>query len=360
LRAHFGTWLALALLWALIGPALAAPSTAVVIGIEHTEGMPSGLNLVGAEARARDLGAVLRQRAGVSQVVVLTGASATRASIDAALQDSLASTDLGGTVIWVFEGHGVGGDYGDPHILASDSRLDRLTETAIDVAKLGQHASDGVVDRVVFVLLDTSHPGSLGRMALIGPTVEDWPGSAEWLGVVSAAGPGEVAPAGAMLPVAARAFEGAADKDGDGRITWGELSTFLVSGHGDRGLTKVHAAGGLSGDRVLVQLREAAPTPRPPEARSAPRDVPWKAISWGMLIAGGVSGTASLGMYAAKRSSCDTVEGQTVCGSGSGYKSYQRTQHSLGVVGGGLIALGAGFQFVGADDPVWVRVGGRF
>jgi hypothetical protein len=345
------------------GVVQAAPTRAVVVAVGQTEALPAELALVGIEQRAESLVETLKERGGISDVHLLTGASATRAAVVTALQDSLRSTASDAVILWIFEGHGVGGDYGDPHLLAVDSHLDQLATSAVEIGALTQSIQADIGARTLFVLLDVSHSGAHVRTALIGPSVDDWPTTLPSLGVVSASGPGESAPVGTMLPVLRRGLEGAADTNSDQQITWGELSNFLVSGHGDQSLKGVRAAGGIQGDKVLINLKqlpappEPTPTPTPPLAQRA---VPWRAISWGLLVAGGVSGATSVGMYAAKRGTCSTQGGITRCGSGEEYARYQRTQHALGWVGGGLIAVGAGLRFTAMDDSFRVRFGGRF
>lgn len=343
------------------GVAQAVPTRAVVVAVGQTEALPPELALVGIGQRAESLVETLKERGGISDVHLLTGASATRAATVAALKDSLRSTASDAVILWIFEGHGVGGDYGDPHLLAADSRLDQLATSAVEIAALTQSVQADIGARTLFVLLDLSHSGAHDRTALIGPSVDDWPTTLPSLGVVSASGPGEAAPVGTMLPVLRRGLEGAADANGNQQITWGELSNFLVSGHGDQSLKGVRAAGGIQGDQVLINLKQLPAPPVPtPTPDLAQRAVPWRAISWGLLVAGGVSGATSVGMYAAKRGTCSTQGGITRCGSGEGYARYQRTQHALGWVGGGLIAVGAGLRFTAMDDSFRVRFGGRF
>ncbi len=358
--ARLGMWIGLLVLGVGTRAALAADSEAVVVGITQSGDLPADLALRGAQQRAEALSEVLQGRASFTEVRLLKGASATKAALLQAFTASLEETGSGGLILWVVEGHGVGGDYGDPLFLPADVSLERLEETAIDMGALAHLAASRLGDRALVVVLDSSHAEAHERLALVGATVDDWSSAGANVGVVSAAGPGQTAEAGALVLVVTQALDGAADGNADGRITWSEFSEFVVSGHGSETLTTVQSGGALSGDRTIVQLPVDAPVKPPSTASAAGNPVPWKAISWGLIMAGGVSGAASLGMYAGKRSGCERQGGQTSCGSGAAYGRYQRTQHALGWVGGGLIVAGVGLQFVGLDGPVRVRVGGRF
>lgn len=217
------------LLLTLVGPAAAeAPRrTAVVVGIEAYAHLDQQHRVQGARDDAMRVAEALETRGGFQHVRLLTDASATRTAIESLFADSLG---LGPQDLFLlyFVGHGIGGDFGEPHLLTYDSDPDTVERSAWPVAELAASISGGTKAGSIVVITDTSHGGSLENLALMGPSPEQWPAFDRPSMVISASGPREPAVAGALAQAFAGAISGRADSSADGVVTTGELYRHLV------------------------------------------------------------------------------------------------------------------------------------
>ncbi len=219
------TFLALTLLPSL---ALAQQRTAVVVGIESYEHLPSDLRVTGAREDAMHVAEALETRGGFQHVQLLTDSSATRSAIESLLSGGLG---LGESDIFLlyFVGHGIGGDFGEPRLLTYDTDPDNLERSSWPVIELGQALASGIQAGHVVVVTDASHDGVLEGLALLGPLPDQWPdlGSDSSM-VVSAGGPRETAAPQVMAEAFASGVSGRADGSGDGAVSSGELYRHLV------------------------------------------------------------------------------------------------------------------------------------
>jgi hypothetical protein len=336
----------------LIGLLLAVPlahaddRTALVVGIETVSGGDPGSVIEGAAERAVQLGQTL-DAAGFTGVTVLTGAQATQAGIRAALALALASGGPDSTLVFFFEGHGIGGDYGDARLLSADDKPDTMSTTAMDVERLSPLLVGA--DRKVVVITDAVHKGSLAGTELKGPVASDWTNPGPHLAVISATSTGETSTPGLLQAALVAGLEGDADKDKSGAITLGELIHFLrmrVGAVSGGRMTPVRV-GGL-GDGHLIATAVRAPSPEVVAvAPSAPRTAGrFRSVGVGVAAAGTGLGALSLGMYAAKRGDCQQQPQGLVCGDSAAYMTYRRIQHSMGWAGGILLAAGTGLWFM--------------
>jgi len=327
----------------------------VVVGIEQVVDFDDALALTGAHDRAAKLGTAL-EGAGYEKVTVLTGAGATREAIQSALEESIEATAPGGTVVWVFEGHGIGGDYGDAHLLAADGRVDALATTGFDVARLPADLFRMLDTRSLLVVTDAVHAGDHQGTALIGPVATDWYSSGTNFGVLSAVGTGQTAIPGLFVEGLTEAVLGAGDGDGDGSTTTGELITFLRNQVGNKSGGRMHPArAGKMEDHypLFTSLALAKPATNEVADPSAGRSTAssssmLRTVSWGTMIAGTVSGATSIGLYAAKRSECVSGDVGLICGDSEAYTGYKNLQHITGWVGGGLLLTGVGLYVLDA------------
>ena len=350
----------------------AADRVAVVVGIDNVQGFGSDLAITGAEDRAVALREALL-KAGFGRVAVIAGGTPNSAeAIQTALEDALSHVDPGGMLLWVFEGHGIGGDYGDAQLLGGTSASE-----GIDVARLPVDLGARLGNRKLVVLTDAVHAGKHDGGALIGPVAADWYNTGEKFAVISATGPGQVATTGLFIQTLTDAIGGPADKDQDGRITIGELVSHLRTEVGDTSGGRMHPgrAGDLADGHVLMTPAPRDPAPRdPPPPQPQPVHPPvveqpvvqsfTRPASYVALATGTAMGLASLVMYAAKRSSCQqTIQG-LACGNNTGYTSYRRIQHTTGWLGGGLVLAGVGLQFLDMGPvsmgPGAVHLSGRY
>ncbi len=202
---------------------------ALVIGISDYEHLPPTARVDNARSEAADLQRVLEQSGGYSEVRLLTDASATLANLQTALKDQAAAeAGVNDTFLLYFVGEGVGADYGDPRILLYDSDPDALEATSMSIADL-----DGYIEKYVHckgysVVLDAAHEGSLNKLALLGPTGDQWPGKGRSDFVVSAAGPHQAGKPGVFAGAFLDGIAGRADSNSDGTVTASELNNYLV------------------------------------------------------------------------------------------------------------------------------------
>ena len=299
-----------ALLWG-VPEAHAVDRAAVVVGIERVEGLGDEHKIDGAHLRAAGLGKAL-ERAGYDKVTVLTGAKASRAGIRAALDNAIGVLEPSGTLLWVFEGHGIGGDYGDAQLLGSDSSSDGL-----DVARLPAELAEKLGGRSLVVVTDAVHAGKHGDTALIGPLASDWYALGKQFAAISSTGAGQVATSGLFIDRLSTAVSGGADGDSDGKVTVSELVGYLRKAVGDASGGRMHPsrAGGLDDGHVLMlpattgvvpaPVAPIVPAPRGEQVRKGRSAI--RPVTFVTMAAGAVLGTTSVVMYVTKQSSCEAI-----------------------------------------------------
>jgi hypothetical protein len=327
--------------------------------------MDPELSITGAEERAARLGATLKDR-GFERVVVLTGGEASRAAIRTALDSAVAAIEPGGTLVFVFEGHGVGGDYGDARLLSADEAPDGEGATGLDVERLPSTLLSQDPTKRIVVLTDAVHSGTANGSALIGPVAQDWVAPGERFGSISATNSGLGSTPGVFQGALQDGLEGGADVDGNGHISLGELMGFLQGAVSTQSSGRMHPmrSGGLGDEMVLSTLVTApevsvalvAPTPRVAGH--------YRKLGTRVGIAGGVVGATSLAMYAIKRSDCVQDAQGLNCGDSAGYATYQRLQNISGWTAGALLATGAGLWLLNSGPvalgPGTVQLSGQF
>ena len=157
---------------------------------------------------------------------MLTGPRATKAAVQAAIEDAIGAVDADGTVMFVYEGHGIGGDYGDARLLSFDDTPEDMSSTGMDVERIPSRLGAVGTGRKMVVLTDAVHRGAVSGLALIGPQASDWlPGSS--FAVVSSTGPDQVSTPGMFQSVLIAGLQGGADANQDGSVTMGELEAHL-------------------------------------------------------------------------------------------------------------------------------------
>jgi hypothetical protein len=249
--------------------------------------------------------------------------------------------------VFLFEGHGIGGDYGDARLLSTDDHPDTMSNTAMDVERLSSLLAGA--DRKVVVITDAVHKGSLAGTELRGPVASDWTNPGHSLAAISATSGGQTSTPGVLQAALTAGLEGDADTNRSGAITLGELTDFLRK-----------RVGAVSGSRMIPMrtggLREdhlIATAVRAPQAEvvAVPLSAPhtpgrFRSVGVGVAAAGTGLGALSLGMYAVKRGDCQQLSQGLVCGDSPAYMTYRRIQHSMGWAGGIMLAAGTGLWFM--------------
>jgi len=161
---------------------------------------------------------------------------ATRANILASARQIQECAQEGDTVLFSFTGLGVGGDFGDPMLLTYDSvfSVNALADTSIRIDELSSVLSkDGVqvvmlLDASLNIKLDLASDSDPQSMTTAGPIASDVPGKYLSLSYAPIVG---VWPQNPNLfgNTLARALGGAADDNGDGAITPGEINRYMVA-----------------------------------------------------------------------------------------------------------------------------------
>lgn len=254
-----------ALLFVSASPMAFATTRAVVIGIDA---YPHEVNLEGAVKDAQDVAGALR-KAGVTQLRTFFDAQARKDDIRSAWSDLVAESTEGDTIILTYAGHGSQ----MPELVAGDEedRLDEFLQLpGFDRARAAETEHEIIVDnelnawfseaeakgvRVLFVS-DSCHSGGMSRsftgktrlapavtVKLPPPSDEAMSGAgvreADFRQVTVLAASLESQPSpeviiegeprGALSWSFARAIEGAADRDGDGRISRVELEDYVFA-----------------------------------------------------------------------------------------------------------------------------------
>ena len=245
--------------------ALALDRAAVVVGIDNVKGAPSSVAISGAGQRAELLGEALGV-AGYGRVEVLSGPAAAQAQIIGVLDSVLASLGPQGTLLVVFEGHGVGGDYGDARLLASEDQVAGSSSDALDVERLPLRLVKDGQSRHIVILTDAVHAGSHSGTLLKGPVASDWYNPGDRFGTVSSTNAEQVSTPGVFHDALIAGLQGDADADRNATVTYGELVAFLqeevsaLSG----GRMQPARAGGLTDDLPMAKAIRAPQ--RVPEA----------------------------------------------------------------------------------------------
>ena len=265
-----------ALLWPAIAgvllsasPVLATELRGVVIGIDKYPKLGERNQLFGAVNDAKDIAKAMKE-AGASDVRLLTDGEATKAAIESTWRDLVATSQPGDTLVFSYAGHGSQepeppGRNGEADGLNENFLLGGFAPTAPD--NLERIVDDEMFEwlkladdkgvRVVFIA-DSCHSGTMYRSAA-APTVRfrnvaipeitddnlklpppafanARPEDFKDVTFVAATEESRVVPEiriqgeerGALSYSFARAIEGGADRDKDGRITQEELVSFLV------------------------------------------------------------------------------------------------------------------------------------
>ena len=367
-----------AALFSLLGWILTAPSAfaleraAVVVGVDNVAGAPQSVAISGAGERAKTLGETLKA-AGYERVEVLSGPAAAQAQIIGVLDSVLASLAPQGTLLVVFEGHGVGGDYGDARLLGSDAQVADGASDTLDAERLPLRLVKAGQSRHIVILTDAVHAGSFSGSLLKGPVAGDWYNAGERFGTISSTNSQQVATPGVFQGALVAGLQGDADADRDGTVTFGELFAFLqqeVSAQsGERMLPG--RAGGLP-DSLLVATAvrlpekvEAAASAQPvPSSSPKPSASPVRPSAKWVAATGAGVGALSLGMYVAKRSECVDSQRGLICGDSRGYVVYRRVQHGAGWLSGVMLATGTALWLLDSGPvsvgPTSVHLRGHF
>jgi len=344
--------------WVVCATVQAAPSAerkrvAVVVALQQ----PSAD--VAPVPMAHEYGASLIERlgtkAGYSDVRALIGPAVKAGTVLETVRSAVRDAGPDGLVLFVYLGHGAGGDFGEPALLTHGASLSDPTTTGLDVSALARALRPQTENQQVVAVLDAVHLGSVDGVALIGPTASGWPNlSAVGLTVITPNVAGLGANGLALIPVVTNAMTGHADDNQDGLVSLTELIRYTGGKMSDSSGTLIDTAGTLQSDRTVAVLAKPKVASVPPPSSNL------SGISTGLIAGGAVAGVASVAMYFAKRGDCQEQADLLRCGQGNDYRRYQATQHALGFVGGGLVAAGLGLRLVPNSTGLMVQVHARY
>lgn len=342
-------------------PAAAAQRVAVVVAVSQVSSLPPELELKSARDDARLLSRYLEDQGGYEKVYTLMDGVATRSAVVQLLTQTVPSElSPGDTLLVAFVGHGIGGDFGDPYLLLSDSLIPEAATSALKLYEFSQDLArrlDGV--NLIFVT-DAAHAGSASGVELLGPSAKSFPNLPGNVFLLSAAGPQETAPEGLFVPLLVEGLSGSADSNQDGAVTASELHRYLLVRAAVVSGDRVHPAEAGSYDPGLVVALAAprvGPTPghhdRPALRFGGP-------VSYSLMGAG-VALMGSSAIYGQVRGHqlCDWGGAQgPECTSDNAqrYLSARALTYAGYLTGALISATGVGLGFVPLDGGAWVGV----
>ncbi len=356
---------------------------ALVVGVGAYAHLPAELHLEHAKADAEALATALREHAGF-EVMELKDGFATRQALESFLVTSLPT--MAGpedTLLIYIEAHGMGADFDDPYVLTYDANPDDIENTAMSIADLGNKVREAVDVKALVLLTDTAHEGELGGLALLGPNAKSWPDLPENTVILSASSPREPSIEGLFAPILVEAFQGGADRSGNGELTASELHRYVIDKVPEASGDKVHPAeaGDYEPGLVICQLVPASqpdpdpvavvtdtPTPQPePVVTDAPSADSGRKRRWAIaapaLGASAILAGGSVFAYSKGRSFRDVVfhdadvpAGEAYADSYSRYSRWYRLNWGLGVAAGVLAATGGFFAVVPVQDGATMGV----
>jgi hypothetical protein len=373
---------------ALIGACISGVATAaeiqharvaVVVGIDRPN--PDVPALKNGEMDAIALAQSFNGSAGYGRVFTLYAAAATADAMLSTASQALAATADDGTLVFVYVGHGAGGDFGEPAFMTAGAQLSDPSGTGLSVERLAEVLRPRTPEQSIVVSLDAAHEGDVDGVALIGPSAEDWPNVPEWgLALTTPNARGLTAEAGRLLPALNEAISGKGDENFDGHVTISELARYVGREMSDGAGSLLHTAGSVAANLTVSDAGQERPVepvvPAVPAVPAVPvvpdsllvapvvadstpfrlRPVPVVVVS-----VGAVSGLASMALYFSRRGDCVEYAGSLRCGeAGTGYEAYRTTQHALGWVGGVLVASGIGMSVLAGPTQTSVVFSGRF
>lgn len=336
---------------------------AVVVGLDRpTERIPA---LPMGEVQAVNLARSLTDSAGYGRVFTLLGDAVTADELLAVTKAGLDATAPDGSLLFVYVGHGAGGDYGEPALLTFGATVEDPSGSGLSLDRLAAVLVPRFETQSVVVALDAAHEGSIDGVALIGPSAEDWPSLPDWgLAITTPNARGRTAEAGRLIPALTEAFEGRADENYDGSVTISEWARYVGREMSDRRGSLLNTAGSVdAGLRMSDAGMERPPEPKRPEVEvsNAPQARRGWALHPAPVVVGGIglgAGIASAAMYFNKRADCVEYDNTLRCGEGSEYERYRAAQHALGWSAGVMLATAVGVQVV--LGPTSVGVTGRW
>ncbi len=385
--------LALAAVLTASSPAIAGDGkhVALVVGVGEYAHLPAELHLEHARADAEAVAKALREHAGF-EVMELKDGFATRQALESFLVDSL-PTMVGpdDTLLIYIEAHGMGADFDDPYVLTYDAKPDDIENTAMSIAELGRRVRDAVDVKALVLLTDTAHAGDLGGLALLGPNAKSWPDLPENTVILSASSPREPSVDGLFAPVVVAAFQGQADRSGDGVLTASELHRFIIDKVPEASDDKVHPAeaGDYSAGLEICLVTPPAEATTEPTAVPEPvveaqpevspgteiqpptTDDPGKKRRWAIaapaLGASAIMAGGSVFAYSRGRNFHDVVfrevqvpEGEEYVTHYDSYTQWRKLNYAFGVAAGVLAVTGGVFAVVPIQDGASMGVSFEF
>ena len=365
---------------AAASPALAAEGkhVALVVGVGEYAHLPAELHLAHARSDAEAVAQALRDNAGF-EVMELKDGFATRQALESFLVDSLPGmVGPDDTLLIYIEAHGMGADFDEPYVLTYDARPDDIEHTAMSISELGHRVREAVGVKALVLLTDTAHAGELGGLALLGPNAKSWPDLPENTVILSASSPREPSVEGLFAPIVVQAFQGQADRSGDGILTASELHRFVIDRVPEASDDAVHPAeagdypAGLVICNVTPPAPVAAPEPTDPadEISGAPAhassqptlaDSPQPKRRWAValptlgvsaILAGGSVFAYSRGrpLQSVVFLEAEVPEGDDYASIYNRYERWHTLNRGLGLAAGVLAVTGGFFAVVPVQD----------
>ena len=327
-----------------------ARRVAVVVGLNRPSSAFIGVPK--AHESAASLVEVLGSTAGYSDVRALIGPVASASTVMDTVHSAMRDIGEDGFLLFVYVGHGVGGDFGEPALMTHGATVRDPLRTGVDVAELAAALQPSQPGQQVLVVIDAVHVGDVEGVALIGPRASEWPQASAGLTVVTPHSAAVDTPGPGIVAALTEALSEAADTDSDGHVRMSELFRMMGASLSDQNGPQMDTSGAVSSESVVARVHTKSVGKKKKRI--------WDGHSMTLLVVGGALGSTSTSMYAAKRGQCEGEPGDLRCGDGRAYRRYQQTQHALGVVGAGLVLAGVGVHLVPSTSSMTVQVQGSF
>lgn len=226
---------------------------AVVVGIGAYENLPREVELDFARSDASTVASVLNGGGRYDHVFHLADRQATKAQIEETIRTRAAQHVGPDDVLMLyFVGHGVGADLGVPILLASDSTLENAQDDGLELTAFARDLASWTRAGSTIIITDAIHKNQLDGVYFYGPAADEWPPVGPNTLIISSSQAAQPAGDRVFGNAFADALAGAADENGDTRITAAELSEYLntrLTGTGQRPVF----AGTASDDLVIAQ-----------------------------------------------------------------------------------------------------------
>lgn len=201
---------------------------AVVVGLSVYQNLPDEVELDFARSDAATVASALNEGGAFDYVFLLSDKNATKADIVSTLREKAAQfTGPNDVLVFYFAGHGIGADFGLPTLLAYDSTIENGHEDGLPVDSFATDIATWTRAGATLIVTDAIHKNQLDGIYFYGASADEWTNLGPDTMVISSSQSRQPAEDGKFGLAFADAMSGAADANGDKKITFAELREYL-------------------------------------------------------------------------------------------------------------------------------------